>query len=89
MERDALWQLRKEIVLNSLFMSDYRNSFGFTTRSVCDFFDGYVEYLEELATEQYGNACSLDQIFEFDNAENLFDWYGCFDSCPFQKVVVL
>ena len=85
MNKNALWQLRCEIMVNSLCVSDYQNSFDFTPESVCDFFDGYVEYLEELATERYGNGCSLDQIFEFDNAENLCDWYGCFDRCPFQK----
>lgn len=87
MNKNALWQLRNQIVLNSLYVSDYRNSFGYTAKSVCDFFDGYMEFLEGLATEQYGVGCSLDQIFEFDNAENLYNWYGYFEHCPFAKSV--
>ena len=87
MNKNTLWQLRTEIVLNSLFESDYQNSFGFTTQSVCAFFDGYMDYLDELATEEYGSDCSLEQIFSFDNAENLHNWYGCFESCPFKREV--
>ena len=85
--KNKLWKLRQEIVLNSLFVSDYRNSFGFTSYSVYYFFDGYMEYLEELATEEHGSDCSLEQIFGFDNPDNLEDWYGCFESCPFQREV--
>ena len=85
--KNKLWELRQEIVLNSLFVADYQNSFGYTAKSVCDFFDGYMDYLEELATEQHGSGCSLEQIFKFDNAENLEAWYGCFESCPFKREV--
>ena len=85
MNKKTLWELRQEIVLNSLYVADYQNSFGYTAKSVCDFFDGYMDYLDELATEEYGSDCPLEQIFSFDNAENLFDWYGCFDLCPFQR----
>jgi len=88
MNRNTLWQLRNEIILNSLYVADYQNSFGYTPQSVCDFFDGYMEYLEELATEQYGSCCSLEQIFSFDNPDNLYNWYGCFELCPFQREVV-
>lgn len=88
MNKNTLWQLRNEIMLNSLYVADYQNSFGYTAQSVCDFFDGYTEYLGELATEQYGIGCSLEQIFRFDNAENLYNWYGCFELCPLQREVV-
>ena len=82
---NELWALRLEIVLNSLFVADYQNSFGYTPQSVCDFFDGYMDYLDELATEKYGSDRSLEQVFSFDNAKNLHDWYDCFDHCPFQR----
>ena len=83
--KNQLWALRQEIVLNSLYVADYQNSFGYTAKSVCDFFDGYMDYLDELATEEHGRDCSLEEIFSFDNAENLSAWYGCFESCPFQR----
>lgn len=47
MTKDELWVLRQEIKLGSLFYADYRNSFGIDTHPVCDFFDGYLEYLDQ------------------------------------------
>ena len=85
--KNKLWKLRQEIVLNSLFVADYQNSFGYTAKSVCDFFDGYMDYLDQLAIEEYGNDRSLEQILSFDDAENLHNWDGCFESCPFKREV--
>ena len=85
--KNKLWALRQEIVLNSLFVADYQNSLGYTRQSVYFFFDGYMDYLEELAIEEHGSDCSLEQIFRFDDPDNLYDWYGCFESCPFQREV--
>ena len=47
-----LLQLRKEIILNSILVYDYTNSFGFNSWDICSFFDGYVSYLEELAEDK-------------------------------------
>lgn len=76
---DKLWELRMEITLNSLYVASYTNSFGIDPSKVCDFFDGYMEYLEEIASEEYGQSVTLDQIFSFDNADNLYNWFGCFE----------
>lgn len=76
--QDELWALRKEIVLNSLFIHDYRNSFGISPKSACDLFDGYVSFLWDLA-EDAGHGDWDDQ----DSPEHLrqyillfedFDW---------------
>lgn len=40
-----LWKLRQEIKLGSLFIVDYRNSFGAAPHKVCDFFDGFLEFV--------------------------------------------
>lgn len=74
---EDLWNLRCEITLNSLFVNDYENSFGFSASCICTFFDSYMEYLWELAKEERGEDFnSLQTIFdEYDNADNLFDWY--------------
>ena len=42
-------KLRKQIVLNSLFVDDYENSYGIDPRAVQDYFDGFVDYLCEIA----------------------------------------
>ena len=41
--RESLWALRKEIVLNSLFIADYRNSLNIDPQMLCCFFDGFLE----------------------------------------------
>ena len=48
MTRETLLNLRMEICLCSLYYTDFRNSFGIDEHTVCDFFDGYADYLEEL-----------------------------------------
>ena len=41
--KESLWALRREVMLNSLFIADYRNSRHIDPRVVCDFFDGFLE----------------------------------------------
>ena len=43
-----LSQLRKEVILNSVFIYDYSNSFGFNPWDIYSFFDGYVVILKNL-----------------------------------------
>ena len=84
---EDLQQLRKEIVLNSLFVSDYNNSFGISAKSVCDFFDSYMEFLSELAFEdnfKIGDPSkgmhTYDEFFDkYDTIDNLENWYGCYE----------
>ena len=74
---EELSQLRKEINLNSIFIYDYTNSFGFNPWDICSFFDGYVSYLEELAKED--GVESVDFLEEYDTEENLYSWFLCYD----------
>ena len=84
--KNQLWELREEIVLNSLFISDYKNTFGFTPESVCEFFFGYVDYIDEIAQEQTDDENELFELsIELDNPDNLYAWYRCFDSDPFDE----
>ena len=73
--------LRGEIKLNSIWLNDYENSFGFIKKSMGAFFDGYVSYIKELAEEDgYNDWDTYEQLFEtYDTEDNLFDWYNCFD----------
>lgn len=65
----SLWELRKEICLNSLYVADYFNSFEFDSEDICSFFDGYTEYLDEMAQELGG------AWYQYDNANNLWDYF--------------
>lgn len=85
MTKQMLWRLRQEIPLNSMYYSDYRNSLSIDEHAVCDFFDGYLEYLNEIMQEQipaYDDAEFFDWLPVYDNAENLWNWYGCFEDDP-------
>ena len=86
----ALLELRSDIVLNSLFISDYENRFGIEPEEVCNFFNGYIEYLEELAEEDNfdfeGDNWEVF-IVTYDTDTNLRGWYGCHDENPFTTFV--
>lgn len=70
-----LLRLRKEIVLNSLYLRDYENSFGIDQKEVCNFFEGYVEYLYEVAGHEDIWLDIFDLVKEYDNKQNLQDWH--------------
>lgn len=72
-----LSQLRKEVILNSVFIYDYSNSFGFNSWDICSFFDGYVSYLNELAREDGYEG--IDYLTKYDTEENLYSWFLCYD----------
>ena len=76
-----LTSLRNEIVLNSCYTSDYNNSFGISADSVAAFFDGYYDFIWELAEEKYGKKGLTHEIdvAEFDNADTLEEWFDCHD----------
>ena len=77
--REELRDLRNEIVLNSLYTSDYENTHHILPRDVQDFFDGYVEYLYELAEENGEKLDIQDLCMKYDNPDNLENWYYCFE----------
>ena len=81
-----LKKLRGEIVLNSCFTSDYENSFGISADSVAAFFDGYYDYLWELAMEDYGNDINHGKVIEkYDTIDNLVGWFNCHDDFSWVK----
>lgn len=75
--------LRREICLGSIFYSDYENSYGIDTHAVCDFFDGYLEYLHEEAREDGINdlwALPLCEQDKYDTPERLINYCGFFEA---------
>lgn len=83
LNKKQLKQLRKEIVLNSLYLNDYDNSFFIKNKTVCDFFDSYIEYLYELASEK--NIDDNDVLDKLDNIDNLYNYYLSFEYDPLLK----
>ena len=86
--RRDLIKLRKEIVLNSLFISDYENSFGFSPKSVNLFFDSYISFLDELAEEDNFNTDDINKFFnKYDTIDNLENWYNCYEDFDWVEYV--
>lgn len=44
----SIIELRRDVSLGSVFISDYENRFGISPEQVCTFFDGYNSFIEEL-----------------------------------------
>ena len=67
-------------------MADYQNDFGIGTFSTCEFFEGYVDYLEDMMEEDCVDIKTVDKFMvalnRYDTSENLFNWYGCFEYDP-------
>ena len=69
--KEQLWKLREEIVLGSLYLDDYKNSFGIDPQAVCNFFDSFIEDAQQDDEGNYNNRETKD----FDNAEELYNYY--------------
>ena len=72
--KEDLWKLRKQIVLNSLFIADYENDFEFNSFDISHFMGGYYDYLQELMEED-----NCTDLSKYDNEDNLFAWFNCYD----------
>lgn len=71
-DKETLWKLRQEICLGSLFIRDYENTFGIDAHVVCDFFDGFCDYIWELAKED-GLTEFVDG--KYDNKDELWNYF--------------
>lgn len=69
--KEQLWNLRKEIVLGSLFIKDYKNSLNINPQAVCNFFDSFIENAQQDDEGNFNNK----EIEDFDNAEDLYNYY--------------
>ncbi len=73
-----LKQLRREVVINSLDVSDYRNTLNIDAEKTKRFFDRYIESLIEYAVADGVDISSVDMydvIVYYDNDNALIDFY--------------
>lgn len=85
MTKERLWKLRNEIRLGSIYIGDYQNDMNIDESIVCNFFDGYIEYLAFLMDEyqlEWDDSTFYDCLSRYDNADNLWNWYSGFDENP-------
>lgn len=73
-----LSRLRQDVVLCSLFISDYKNRYNINPAEVCEWFNGYTDYLQELMEEEHGENFDFYELLpEYDNKDNLYAWQLC------------
>lgn len=73
---DELIQLREDIVLGSLFTNDYKNRFDIDEKLIQDFFDGFIDYLDEAQSFPEEDDDFSDNG---DNITMLSKWYSICD----------
>ena len=78
-DKDKLWDLRNQILLNGLYFYNYENNYGIDPHSVSGFFDGYYDYIWELAEENEDIVDEYIVLDNYDNIDNLWSWYNCYD----------
>ena len=77
-DMEKLWKLRGEICLGSLFLKDYKNSFGIPTGDCSNFFDGFLDDCFDIEIEEgRGDGITIQTIYElYDNKESLWDYFS-------------
>lgn len=85
LSKNELSQLRKEIVIGSIYLSDYNNSFNIKPKYVMDLFDGFVEdtwdkilnYRDDYFSDEKYKNMSDDDLFklEIEDIDSLYDYY--------------
>ena len=77
--QEELWDLRQQVPLFSIFVKDYVNTFHVDPECVCNFFDGYADYLET-EMKEYEDNYKDEQFYEllpkYDTPEALYDWWS-------------
>ena len=74
--KEKLWQLRQEIVLGSLFLSHYNNSFDIPVDDCCNFFDGFLDDCVSIESEIENCITALEDLYDkYDNADALCDYF--------------
>lgn len=79
--KKEFYQLRKEIVLNSLYLNDYKNSFNIKEKSVCDFFESALEYVNETYKETHNADIDIFNV----KTSKLYEYYKYLEFDPLQS----
>jgi hypothetical protein len=98
--RADLEQFRGEIILNSLYYSDFNNSFGIDCHSASLFFDSYLSFIASMSAEdgypwdyaepgspyyQEGFHTWEEFLAKYDTIDNLENWWGCYEDFSWVK----
>lgn len=81
LSKNQLYNLRKNIVLNSLYLNDYQNNLYIKEKTACSFFDSYLEDLAN-TYDPDDKLDILELIDRYDNKENLYNYYRYLEIDP-------
>lgn len=73
---EEIKKLRNEIVLGSIYYSDYDNTLDFDEHEVSAFFDGYLDFLQSNYEEEHDGEYP-DDVFDLESDEELEAWFEC------------
>lgn len=84
LSKRKILKLRKEIKLNSLYMSDYENSLGIDREEAYHYFDGYMGFIWETAKgnlpKHLSDTDRLSMVLsDYDTKENLLAYHETYD----------
>ena len=81
LSKKQFYSLRSQIVLNSLFVNDYKNNLYIKPQTVLNFFDSAIEYIDEDFKENNGHEIDIHDI----KISMLYDYYKYldFDALPY------
>ena len=90
--KDQLKQLRGEIVLNSVYLSDYENSLGIKRDCVYDFFDAWLDYEFDCWAEKHPRASAkkrdqyYDSLLDNNDINAMYAYYKSleYDALPME-----
>ena len=83
--KKELKQLRNDIILSSVFVNDYNNTLFIKAKTASAFFDSYIDYLCDLASDDNFNGDIVDIMNKYDNIDNLYNYYLCYEDDPLLK----
>lgn len=81
LSKNDFYNLRKQVVLNSLFINDYNNNLYIKPETVCNFFNSAVEYINDEYKAKNNNDIELSKI----TTKKLYDYYKTFECDPLSR----
>lgn len=65
---DEIKLLRDDVVLGSIYISDYSNRYGYDAHAICNIMEGFIEEIDYLIDENGGN------FEDYDTPEELYNY---------------
>lgn len=86
LKSELYWKLRTQVSVGSCFLGSYENSYGIDPNSVCSFFEGYENFIDDKMKEEHGDDYCYELLFDdYDNETNLIAYVDMMFESPLTK----